>query len=211
MSKCRILFQGDSITDCGRSREPFENLRPGMGLGDGYPSLIAARLLCDHPETEWTIINKGISGNRVVDLYARWKVDALNLKPDVLSILIGINDTWHEKAHQNGVEVERYGKIYHELLAWTKSVLPDVRLVVLEPYVLPFGAAAEDWVDEVAQRGQIAKDLAAEFKATFIPVQSIINDALAKAPAEHWLADGVHPVAAGHQLIADAWLKAFLG
>jgi lysophospholipase L1-like esterase len=207
MSKISILFQGDSITDCGRSRE-YANLRPGAGLGVGYPTLIAARLFCDHPETEWNIMNRAISGNRVVDLYARWKIDTLNLKPDVLSIMIGVNDTWHEKANQNGVEVPRYARIYRELLEWTKSTLPAIKLVLLEPYVLDFGAVGPDWIDEINARRQVVRELAKDFGAVLIPTQDILDEASKRASKEYWLADGVHPLLAGHQLIADAWLKA---
>ena len=207
MSRISILFQGDSITDCGRSRE-YANLRPGAGLGAGYPTLIAARLFCDHPETEWNIMNRAISGNRVVDLYARWKIDTLNLKPDVLSIMIGVNDTWHEKANQNGVEVPRYARIYRELLEWTKSTLPAIKLVLLEPYVLDFGAVGPDWIDEINARRQVVRELAKDFGAVLIPTQDILDEASKRASKEYWLADGVHPLLAGHQLIADAWLKA---
>lgn len=208
MKKCTILFQGDSITDCGRSREPFDTLPPGSGLGSGYPTLIASRLLCDRPEVKWNFLNTAISGNRVVDLYARWKIDTLNLKPDVLSIMIGVNDTWHEMSRQNGVEVPRYARIYHELLEWTKTTLPKIKLVLLEPYVLPFGAVGEQWPAEIDERRKVVKDLAKEFKAVFIPTQTLLNEACKRAPQEHWLKDGVHPAMAGHQLIADAWLAA---
>lgn len=207
MSRISILFQGDSITDCGRARE-YENLRPGAGLGSGYPTLIAARLFCDHPETEWNFMNRAISGNRVVDLYARWKMDALNLKPDVLSIMIGVNDTWHEKARQNGVEVPRYARIYRELLEWTKTTLPAIKLVLLEPYVLNFGAVGDDWIAEIDARRKVVRKLAKDFEAILIPTQDILNKAAKRASKEYWLADGVHPLLAGHQLIADAWLKA---
>ncbi len=206
MDKYRILFQGDSITDCGRSRE--EGLRPGTGLGEGYPSLVAARLLCDRPEVEWDIINRGISGNRVVDLYARWKIDALNLRPDLISIMIGINDTWHEKANGNGVEVPRYARIYRELLEWTAAALPKARLMLMEPYVHCFGAAGEDWKEEIDSRREVVRQLARDFGAVFLPTQELMDDALGRAPADHWTFDGVHPTPAGHQLIADAWLKA---
>ena len=102
----RILFQGDSITDAGRSRDA--NLPPNAGLGGGFPGMIAAMLLSRYPARGYQIINRGISGNRVVDLYARWKADALNLSPDLISILIGVNDTWHEFGGKNGVEVDRW-------------------------------------------------------------------------------------------------------
>lgn len=206
MTKYTILFQGDSITDCGRSRE--ENLPIGVGLGVGYPNLIAARLLASRTDIEWNIINRAISGNRVVDLYARWKLDALNLNPDLISIMIGVNDTWHEKARQNGVEVPRYARIYRELLQWTRDTLPNVKLVLMEPYVHVFGAVDQTWVDEINQRRDVVKQLAADFNAIFIPSQTILDKALERAPQEHWTKDGVHPTLAGHQLFADEWLKA---
>ncbi|MFA6714150.1 MAG: SGNH/GDSL hydrolase family protein [Victivallaceae bacterium] len=200
----KILFQGDSITDCGRSRETAE---PNTDLGAGYPALTAARLLADHPDKNIQVYNRGISGNRVVDLYARWKIDALNLKPDVLSILIGVNDTWHTFSSDNGVEVERYGRIYDEILTWTQNVLPQIKVVLCEPFVLEFGAVSAEWLEEIEARRKIVKELAEEFNFKFVPIQSILNEAVKKAPPKYWLWDGVHPSLAGHQLITDAWLK----
>ena len=204
----RILFQGDSITDAGRSREALPESNAGFGAG--YPNLVAARILGDHLGSEYNIINRGISGNRVVDLYARWKIDCLNLKPDVLSILIGVNDTWHEKHNHNGVELDRYELIYDMLLEWTRKVLPKCKLVLMEPFVLQpeGGAVAPDWLDEIAARGVIVAKLAKKYKAVFIPCQKILSDAAAKAgnPALI-LRDGVHPTLMGHQVLADAWLK----
>lgn len=207
--KKTLIFQGDSITDCGRKRDMEETAETkGSGLGNGYVQLIAARLLLDRCDIDWDIRNRGISGNRIVDLYARWKSDTLNIRPDILSIMIGVNDTWHEKNRQNGVEVPRYERIYRELLQWTVDTLPDIKLVIMEPYVLNFGAVSDDWVPEMDQRREVCARLAKEFDATFIPTQSIFNDACKVMPPEYWLADGVHPRWAGHQLIADAWLKA---
>jgi len=202
-----ILFQGDSVTDCGRlltGDTGFSN----NGLGPGYPGMIAARLLCDRPDVEWNFINRGIGGNRIVDLYARWKIDALNLKPDLLSLLIGVNDTLHRYQHNNGVEVERAERIYREILTWTKQVLPEIRLILLEPFTFDMGTLPKEGIREVAERGKFVKKLAKEFNAVYLPCQSILNDALKRAPMNHWLADGIHPTPAGHQLFTDAWLKA---
>ena len=101
MSKV-IVFQGDSITDAGAGKD-YANLKANEALGQGYPFLTMAALRLSEPEQDWQVYNRGISGNRIVDLYARWKRDALNLKPDILSILIGVNDTWHEYPGKNGV------------------------------------------------------------------------------------------------------------
>lgn len=202
-----ILFQGDSITDCGRARDAAV---PNTGLGSGYALFAAGRMLHDMPGKNLQFWNKGISGNRVVDLYARWKIDALNLKPDLISILIGVNDTWHEFASENGVEVERYGEIYSMLLSWTVEKLPRTKIILMEPFVLQCGAVGKDWPAEIDQRRKIVKKLAAEFNATFLPLQALFNAAATKNSPEYWLRDGVHPSCAGHMLIADTWVKTAL-
>ena len=205
MPSYTVLFQGDSITDSGRTS------RSEVNMGTGYPAMIAARLACDRPEVEWNFINRGINGHRVVDLYSRWKVDCLNLHPDVVSILIGVNDTWHGLAGNNGVEPERYERIYREILAWTREKLPNVQFVLMEPFILNIGAVAAtpgDWFDDIAARQDTVRRLAGEFDAVFLPLQKLFNDAALKAAPDHWLVDGVHPTAAGHQLIANAWIAA---
>ncbi len=207
-----ILFQGDSITDCGRARETCDNTFPAnLGLGTGYPNTLASRLLYEFPDKDIRCLNRGISGNRIVDLYARWKSDAINLNPDIISILIGVNDTWHDKHEDNpnGVEVDRAEMMYRNLLTWTKQALPKVKLVILEPFVLPCGAVSEEWLEEIDQRRAFTRKLADEFNAdAFIPLQQLFNDACKQAPQEYWLRDGVHPSLAGHQLIANAWYDA---
>ena len=130
MSKLkRILFQGDSITDTNRNKEILEANDP-KALGTGYANMIAANLLKDKPKDQLEILNRGISGNRVVDLYARWKAEAINLEHDLISILIGVNDLWHEVERQNGVELDRFKTIYTLLLELTKQRLPNVKLVL---------------------------------------------------------------------------------
>ena len=140
----------------------------------------------------------------MVDLYARWKKDAINLQPDIISILIGVNDTWHEKAEQNGVEVPRYEEFYRRLLSWTRETLPAVRFVLLEPFVLQFDP---EWVPEIDARRAVVKRIAAECDATFVPLQERFRECCRLAAPEYWLVDGVHPTPAGHQVIADAWLQ----
>ena len=201
-----ILFQGDSITDCSRNRESAINMPAHLGYG--YPNLISGELLLEHAEDMYQCINKGISGNRVVDLYARWKIDALNFKPDIISILIGVNDVWHEVERQNGVEADRFEQIYRMLLTWTKEVLPDVKFIIMEPFALPSSVVCENFLPEVKLRAAAAKKIAGEFGAVFLPLQDKLDAAAKRAPNSYWLWDGVHPTAAGHRLIADEWLKA---
>ena len=203
----KILFQGDSITDCGRAREEMDDTRHTM-LGSGYAALLAAEIYGDQPEKDWRIFNRGISGNRVVDLYARWKKDALVLRPDVLSILIGVNDTWHEYNNQNGVEVPRYDEFLRRLLSWSLETLPELKIVLLEPFVLPFGVVGEAWPAEIAERGEVVRKAAEDFGAVFVPLQDKFTEAAKKYGMEYWLRDGVHPTYAGHRLIAKEWMKA---
>jgi hypothetical protein len=144
----KILFQGDSITDAGRYTEVGTGVRDSS-LGAGYVKLIANRLLCDSPEKNYEIINRGISGNRIVDLYARWKADCINLAPDVLTILIGVNDTWHERGGQNGVEVPRYERFYRELIEWTLSALPNIKIILMTPFANPVNDHIASFFPEV--------------------------------------------------------------
>lgn len=204
MKKKVILFQGDSITDCGRGRETAV---PNLELGNGYVAQITARLLADQPAANFEILNRGISGNRVVDLYARWKTDGLNLKPDLISILIGVNDTWHEFMYRNGVEVPRYAEFYRRLLDWTLTERPKTKIILIEPFVLETGVVTKEWIKDIDARRKVVLALSEEFKAPLVPMQSIYTKATKKAPAAYWLSDGVHPTAAGHQLMTDAWLK----
>lgn len=200
-----ILFQGDSITDVGRKYGIAEPNKP-KALGNGYVKLIVNELLKRTPTDSFACYNRGISGNRVVDLYARWKVDGVNLQPDLISILIGVNDTWHEFGSQNGVEVDRYETVYRLLLDYTLEKLPDVQLVLCEPFVLPCGVVTDEWQGEMDQRREIVHKLAQQYGSLFVPFQSMFTTALEQHPAPYWAEDGVHPTNAGHQLMADLWL-----
>jgi lysophospholipase L1-like esterase len=204
----KILFQGDSITDAGRYTEVGTGVRDSS-LGAGYVKLIANRLLCDSPEKNYEIINRGISGNRIVDLYARWKADCINLAPDVLTILIGVNDTWHERGGQNGVEVPRYERFYRELIEWTLSALPNIKIILMTPFANPVNDHIASFFPEVNERQEVVEKLAKEFSLPCVKLHENFEAANARAPMEYWTPDGVHPSGAGHQMIADAWLKAF--
>ena len=200
-----IIFQGDSITDADRSRENDEN------RGLGYPHLVTAKLGFDCPQ-QYRFFNRGVSGDCVVDLYARIKRDVINLKPDYLSILIGVNDVWHELNEQNGVEAEKYERIYRMYIEEILRAVPGVKIMILSPFVT-HGAATDDKWDvfsaEVALRAAAAKRIAAHFDLPFIPLQELFDEAQQSAPASYWTADGVHPTVYGHELIARAWLRTF--
>ena len=202
-----LVFQGDSITDCGRATCGGAGY-PMYDLGPGYAGIIASKLLAESPEKNWNIINRGISGDRCVDLYARWKKDCVNFKPDILSILLGINDIGHEINHCNGVDAKRFDQFYRMLLDWARDVNPQLELIIMEPFAFNFGFVNDSWLPELKIRQEIVKKIAADYSAAFIPLQSIFDAALTKAPQEHWMVDGIHPTNAGHGLIVKAWLEA---
>jgi lysophospholipase L1-like esterase len=201
-----VLFQGDSITDAGRNRGA-ERANDGSGLGQGYPLFLAAALLADHPKAQLKVHNRGISGNRVPDLAARWQKDALDLKPAVLSILVGVNDIWHKLNGNYKGTVADYETGYRELLKRTLEALPEVRIVICEPFVLRCGAINDRWFPEFDERRAVAKKLAEEFKLTFVPFQAMFDEAAKLAPPAYWAGDGVHPTLAGHALMAKTWRK----
>lgn len=201
-----ILFQGDSITDAGREREIIEpNLSDALGWG--YCNHIVSKLLRDRPGDDLRFYNRGVSGNRIVDLYARWKADAINLKPNVVSILVGVNDSWHEFMRHDGVELDRFEAVYRMLLTYTTQQLPGVQLILCEPFALEYDAVAEAMIQDLGQRQRIVKALSEEFSACFVPYQSAMDDARALAPPDYWTLDGVHPSPAGHSLLARCWLQ----
>ena len=203
----KILFFGDSITDANRDRETDCGLR---SYGVGFVRTIAGKLLFDEP-TGYTIINRGVSGNRIVDLYARIKKDLWNETPDFLSILIGVNDIWHEIAHQNGVDLARFERIYRSIIEETQERLPNIKILLCEPFVL-LGAATQDAYErflEVKEYAKIVKKLAEEYGLYFLPLQDKFDEYSEKYGATQYLFDGVHPSVAGAQLIANEWLALF--
>lgn len=203
-----ILFQGDSITDAGRNRED-NSVNNTRALGSGYAMLAAAALLEEHSDLGLKIYNKGISGNKVFQLAERWGSDCLDLKPDVLSILIGVNDIWHKLNGQyNGTSVV-YKKDYIALLERTRKALPDVRLIICEPYAVKgVKAVDEKWYPEFYEYQEAAREVADQFGAVFIPFQKIYDEAQKRAQGSYWTPDGVHASFAGAQLMAKAWVSA---
>ena len=203
----KILFQGDSITDVGRS----QNAGSLISIGQGYACLIASRLSADYPG-KFEFVNRGISGNRIVDVYARIKADGWNLEPDVLSILIGVNDVWHEFGGHNGVEANRFYNVYKMLVSDTLDRLPGIRMILMEPFVLKAAATEGAWElfrCETEKRAEAVRRIAEEYSQVFLPLQEMFDNATEIQPAPYWLGDGVHPTPAGHQLIADKWLETF--
>ena len=203
-----ILFQGDSITDAGRDKTNEQANNPGS-FGSGYAYLAAANMLNTFAAVKPVIYNRGISGNKVFQLADRWQKDCLDLKPKVLSILVGVNDFWHTLDFGYNGTVHKYEQDYRQLLTDTKKAFPEIQLVICEPFaVLGCKAVTEKWYPTFNEYRVSAKKLAIEFDAIFIPYQSIFDEAQKHAPGIYWTGDGVHPSMAGCSLMAEAWLKA---
>jgi len=201
-----FLFQGDSITDGNRGR----NTDPNHIMGHGYAFSIASRLGADHPEKHLTFYNRGISGNKVSDLANRWQKDCLDLKPNVLSILIGINDVSYFIQTKDNALLDQYVQTYKSLLDRTKEQNPDVLFVLCLPFILSVGKIKEDWEayqTEIQKRQEIVKQIALSYNALVVDFQTVMNKACDRAPAGYWMWDGIHPTVAGHELLTREWIK----
>jgi len=206
-----ILFQGDSITDWGRAYDSRQ-ANTNNTLGAGFVLQAAGSLLLDFPDKNLQIYNKGIAGNKVFQLADRWETDCLALKPNVLSILVGVNDFSHTLFYDYKGTIETYKKDYHQLLALTKKALPNVKLIIGEPFVFKTGRLVTDkWFPVFDSYRNAARDIAVEFDAAFIPFQSLFDKALGLAPASYWSLDGIHPSVAGAALMARAWRETIKG
>lgn len=208
MANDKILFQGDSITDSGRDKDKDGFNDPSI-LGKGYAFLAAADLLHHHPDKNLEIYNKGISGNKVYQLVERWEKEAIALEPTILSILIGVNDYWHKHNGNYDGTVEVYQQDFMKLLDITKKQIPNVKLVICEPFAVKGVKAVDDtWFPNFDAYRKASLEVAEAFDALFVPFQKVFDEAVKSAPGSYWTTDGVHPTMAGSQLMANAWLKA---
>ena len=207
----KILFQGDSITDCSRNRED------PAGMGHGYALFVKAALGAEAPG-KYTFVNRGISGNRVVDLYARIKADFINLQPDYASIYIGVNDAWHEINWKNGVDTKKFETIYTMLIDEVMAACPGIKLMIIAPYVLEGTATCNteqipdrlaQFRKDVAEKAEVCCKIAQKYQLPLIQLQPIFDEACRLAPAQYWAYDGVHPTPCGHELIKRVWLETF--
>ncbi|WP_257667691.1 SGNH/GDSL hydrolase family protein [Parapedobacter tibetensis] len=202
-----ILFQGDSITDAGRDKE---NQAPNnnRALGNGYAFLAAADLLHQHAAKQLSIFNKGISGNKVHQLDERWDEDCIRIKPNILSILIGVNDYWHMFNGKYDGTIQVYRDDYRKLLDRTLTAFPHVKLVIGEPFAVNNVKAVTDaWFPAFDEYRHTALEIANEYKAAFIPYQRVFNEASKHVSPAYWTTDGVHTTLAGAKLMAEAWLR----
>jgi lysophospholipase L1-like esterase len=206
-----VLFQGDSITDAGRKKSD-QPANSAAGMGPGYALLAAGDMLNRFPGKDLKCYNKGVSGNKVYQLAERWQADCLDLKPNVLSILVGVNDFWHTLTNGYQGTIKTYRDDYKTLIDRTKQALPDVKLIIGEPYaVIGVKAVDDKWYPAFNDYRAAARELAETYGAAFIPYQEIYDKAQKSAPGSYWTADGVHPTLAGAQLMAEAWLQTVKG
>lgn len=202
-----FLFQGDSITDGNRGR----NNDPNHIMGHGYAFSIASRVGADFAEKKLQFYNRGISGHKVTDLTQRWQSDTLDLRPNVLSVLVGINDVDSFIGGNTENTVDVFLQTYRSLLNQAKAQNSNVLFVLCQPFVLPVGRVGQQWEQyraEVASRQAIVATLANEFNAVLVDSQKVMDGACKRAPADYWMWDGIHPTVAGHELLAREWIRA---
>ena len=197
-----ILFQGDSITACHRE---------GDDLGQGYVMLAAKALEQKYPG-QFRFVNRGVSGDRITDLYARRQADVFDVKPDILSILVGVNGVLHEKLSGDGVDAETYLDTYHALLTEVRQKLPETKILLIEPFVNEGSATQEDieyFEGEIAMRSEAVQLLCAKHDVFFMSLQFDLYDLEEQKPAGHWTLDGIHPTLNFHEHMAKKWVRAF--
>ena len=195
-----VLFQGDSITDAGRYRDDPAH------MGYGYAMQAASWFHAWYPEIDVRFLNRGISGNRVVDLVARWQEDCLELRPSWISLLIGINETWRRYDSDDPTSTQDHAEAYRGLLERTIARL-NARLILCEPFVLPVPADREDWRADLDPKIAVVRRLAREYNALYVPFDGVFAQAATRREPAFWAADGVHPTDAGHALMAQTWLR----
>jgi len=197
-----ILFQGDSITDCGRSKESTES------LGNGYARLAVNAISVLRPETELRFLNRAISGNRTIDVLERWEEDCIALRPAFLSVLLGINDVWHHDVGR-GLTVAETEENYTKILTRTREALGDIPIVILSPFLLPDHTTKMKRPDVDAVIA-VSKRLAEKFGASYVPLDTLLSKAAEAFPPLSLTKEGVHPTEQGHGIIAKHWLDAAL-
>lgn len=202
----KILFMGDSVTDAGRVRE-----NP-TSVGSGYAMMVKGHIDMEFPGRH-EFINKGIAGNRIVDIYARMKRDIMNIGPDMMSIYVGINDAYYDfQASHNGVSPEKFYMIYDMMLEEIYETYPDMKIMIMEPYVLRCEETEEcydELIVEVKKRADMAKKIAEKYNLPYIPLQEGFDELAKLTSAYHLTRDGVHPTPMGHEYIKRQWLKGF--
>ncbi|MFC7679449.1 SGNH/GDSL hydrolase family protein [Paenibacillus sp. GCM10028914] len=199
-----LLFQGDSITDCGRNYNDKDN------LGSGYALMISGKLGLTYPEKKIRFLNRGISGNLVVDLRARWEEDCIRLNPSWVSIMVGINEVGRKYKQGEPTSTEAYYEGYKELLVQTIEKT-GAKIILMEPFLLPVDDVTKQWREDLDPKIQAVRELAREFNTLYVPLDGLFAAAITQHDMTYYAPDGIHPTAAGHALISEAWMTAISG
>ena len=200
-----FLFQGDSITDANRDDENNDN----TGLGCGYAFLLASDVEKNY-KGRIRFINRGKSGDRITDVYARIKEDIINLKPDYISILIGVNDVSHELTMKCGVSPKKFRMIYEMLIEEIREALPEIKIIIMEPFVVRGTATEKLWDEfssEVGKLAEISKQISEKYNFDFVSLQDKFDELSSDGDTRYWSVDGIHPTSAGHQVIKEELQK----
>jgi len=194
-----VLFQGDSVTDCGRDYSDLNS------FGCGYPLKVSQYFNTFLSNKNVKFINKGISGSRAIDLKARWRQDCIDLKPDYVSIMIGINDCWRRYDNNEITTAEAFENNYRFILNEIKTKT-NAKIIILEPYVLPVTLDKITWREDLDPKIQKARQLAREFNAIYIPLDGLFASQISNINPEQFSQDGVHPTDMGHAFIAKTFI-----
>ena len=207
----KILFQGDSLTDCGRDRTGHN---PVQAYGYGYVNIIASKLMCDYPGT--VVYNRAVNGSRIGDTYSRWIEDALNIDCNIMSILSGVNDIGFGIRMNQGADTKKFKFIYELMINEALEKNPGLKLMIGEPFKITNNtpelgrdivADWDVWNGQLTERRAAVRELAEKYGAVFVPFAESFEEALKKAPPEHWSVDCIHATNAGHEIMARTWLR----
>jgi lysophospholipase L1-like esterase len=208
-----ILFQGDSISDAGRDRSITE---PNQGLGEGYIAVLSEKF--KEAGIPVNIYNRGVSGNRIGDMYARWIEDTLNIDHDILNILNGVNDVGFMMRLNRGASRSTFEFMYDRCVYEALERRPETALIFCQPFLLkrdtvwePYGndifVNFDRWAEEIAARGEIVEGLAKKYGAIYVPMWDALKEAEKTTPVEELIQDCVHPAPVGCRVLADIWMK----
>ncbi len=200
-----ILFQGDSITDGNRYKDKASEWDLNHQIGHAYPYVIAALLGAKHPEKGYAFKNRGVSGDQIAQLFGRWKADTLLFRPDILSVLVGVNDQ-----SETGSDPARFERVYRMLLDEALEANAAAKFVIIEPFLLPVGRYEADWAghyDKMRRYQEACARVAEDYGAVFVPLQQKFLALAEEYGAAYWIWDGVHPTEAGHGVIALEWME----
>ncbi|GAA4206323.1 SGNH/GDSL hydrolase family protein [Actinocatenispora rupis] len=195
----RVLFTGDSITDAARDRANERH------LGGGYAMIAAALHRARHPERGVTFGNRGISGRRVRDLRAAWDEETVAPRPDVVSVLIGVNDTMRRYRRGEPTTVEEFERDYRDIVGRAAEFAGTV--VLVEPFLTPVSEEQRAWRDDLDPKIAVVHKVAADHATLLVRADTLFTARAATTGPEYWCPDGVHPTPAGHALLAEEWLR----